>query len=41
MAYLGGNVIYSSYLNIMYIPGSAELVVFAGAFIGALVGFLG
>lgn len=40
MAYLGGNVIYSSYLNIMYIPGSAELVVFAGAFIGALVGFL-
>ena len=40
MAYLGGNIIYSSYLNIMYIPGSAELVVFAGAFIGALVGFL-
>ncbi len=40
MAYLGGNVIYSSYLNIMYIPGSAELVVYAGAFMGALVGFL-
>lgn len=40
MAYLGGNVIYSSYLNIMYIPGSEELVVFAGAFIGGLVGFL-
>lgn len=40
MAYLGGNIIYSSYLNIMYIPGSAELVVFAAAFIGALVGFL-
>lgn len=40
MAYLGGNVIYSSYLKIMYIPGSEELVVFAGAFIGALVGFL-
>ena len=40
MAYLEGNVIYSSYLNIMYIPGSEELVVFAGAFIGALVGFL-
>lgn len=40
MAYLGGNVIYSSYLNIMYIPGSEELVVYAGAFIGALVGFL-
>lgn len=40
MAYLGGNVIYSSYLNIMYIPGSEELVVYAAAFIGALVGFL-
>ncbi|MDE7180679.1 MAG: phospho-N-acetylmuramoyl-pentapeptide-transferase [Muribaculaceae bacterium] len=40
MAYLGGNVIYSSYLNIMYIPGSAELVVYAASFIGALVGFL-
>lgn len=40
MAYLGGNVIYSGYLNIMYIPGSEELVVYAGAFIGALIGFL-
>lgn len=40
MAYLGGNVIYSSYLNIMYIPGSEELVVYAAAFMGALVGFL-
>ena len=40
MAYLGGNVIYSSYLNIMYIPGSEELVVYMAAFIGALVGFL-
>ncbi len=40
MAYLGGNIIYSSYLNIMYIPGSSELVVYMGAFIGALVGFL-
>lgn len=40
MGYLGGNVIYSSYLNIMYIPGSEELVVYAAAFIGALVGFL-
>lgn len=40
MAYLGGNVIYSSYLNIMYIPGSEELVVYGAAFIGALVGFL-
>ncbi len=40
MAYLGGNIIYSGYLNIMYIPGSEELVVYAAAFIGALVGFL-
>ena len=40
MAYLGGNVIYSSYLNIMYIPESEELVVYMAAFIGALIGFL-
>lgn len=40
MAYLGGNIIYSSYLNIMYIPQSEELVVYMAAFIGALVGFL-
>jgi len=40
MAYLGGNIIYSSYLNIMYIPGSSELVVYMAAFIGALIGFL-
>lgn len=40
MAYLGGNVVYSAYLNIMYIPDSAELVVYMAAFVGALVGFL-
>lgn len=40
IAYLGGNIIYSSYLNIMYLPGSGELVVFMAAFIGALIGFL-
>lgn len=40
MAYLGGSVIYSSYLNIMYIPDSAEMVVYMSAFIGALIGFL-
>lgn len=40
MAYLGGNLIYSAYLNIMYVPDSGELVVFMAAFIGALVGFL-
>jgi phospho-N-acetylmuramoyl-pentapeptide-transferase len=39
-AYLSGNVIYSGYLNIMYIPNSGELVIFMGAFIGALIGFL-
>ena len=40
LAYLSGHIIYSDYLNIMYIPHSAELVVFATAFVGALVGFL-
>ncbi len=40
MAYLGSHIIYSTYLNIMYIPGSEELVVFMAAFIGALIGFL-
>ncbi len=40
ICYLGGNVIYSSYLNIMYIPDSGELVVYAAAFIGATIGFL-
>ena len=40
MAYLGGHTVYSTYLNIMYIPGTEEMVVYAGAFIGALVGFL-
>jgi len=40
LAYLSGNLIYSEYLNIMYIPNAGELVVFMGAFIGALVGFL-
>lgn len=40
MAYLGSNIIYSSYLNIMYIPRSEELVVYMAAFIGALIGFL-
>lgn len=39
-AYLSGNIIYAEYLNIMYIPLSGELVVYASAFIGALVGFL-
>ena len=40
LAWLGGNVIDASYLNIMYIPGSGETAVFMAAFVGALVGFL-
>jgi len=40
LAYVGGNVIYADYLNIMYIPNSGELVVFMSAFIGATIGFL-
>jgi len=40
LAYLGGNIIYSDYLNIMYIPNSGELVVFVSAFIGSTIGFL-
>ncbi|MBQ8307189.1 MAG: phospho-N-acetylmuramoyl-pentapeptide-transferase, partial [Alistipes sp.] len=40
LAYLSGHIIYADYLNIMYIPGAGELVVFAAAFVGALVGFL-
>ena len=40
LAYVGGNVIYSDYLNIMYIPQTGELVVFMSAFIGATIGFL-
>jgi len=40
LAYLSGNVIYSDYLNIMYIPHSAELVVFIAAFLGGTIGFL-
>ena len=40
LAYLSGHIAYASYLNIMYIPGSEELVVFISAFIGATIGFL-
>jgi phospho-N-acetylmuramoyl-pentapeptide-transferase len=40
LAYLSGHIIYSDYLNIMYIPDSGELIVFATAFAGALIGFL-
>lgn len=40
LAYVSGNMIIADYLNIMYIPNSGELVIFAGAFVGACVGFL-
>lgn len=39
-AYLSGNIIYADYLNIMYIPGTGELLVFAAAMAGALIGFI-
>jgi len=40
LAYVSSNVIFSDYLSIMYIPNSGELVIFAGAFVGACTGFL-
>ncbi len=40
LAYVSGNINYAGYLNIMYLPGTGELLVFAGAFIGATIGFL-
>lgn len=40
LAYISGNAIYADYLNIMYIPGSGELLVFGACFVGALLGFL-
>lgn len=40
LAYVSGNTVMADYLNIMYIPNSGELMIFAGAFVGACVGFL-
>lgn len=40
LAYFSSHLEYASYFNIMYIPGSQELVVFIAAFVGALIGFL-
>lgn len=40
LSYVSGNVIFADYFDVMYIPGSEELVVFLAAFVGALVGFL-
>jgi phospho-N-acetylmuramoyl-pentapeptide-transferase len=39
-AWISGNIVFSDYLNVMYIPNSGEMVVFTTAFAGALVGFL-
>ncbi|MEN2488042.1 phospho-N-acetylmuramoyl-pentapeptide-transferase [Flavobacterium sp. B11] len=38
--FVSGNIIFSNYLNIMYIPNSGEMTVFISAFVGALIGFL-
>lgn len=40
LAYVSGNIIFSDYLDIMYIPGIGELAVFVGALLGACIGFL-
>ncbi|MBB6497886.1 phospho-N-acetylmuramoyl-pentapeptide-transferase [Pedobacter cryoconitis] len=40
LAYVSGNTVIADYLNILYIPNSGELMIFAGAFVGACVGFL-
>jgi len=40
LAFVSGNLIFSDYLNIMFIPNQGELVIFAAAFTGACIGFL-
>ncbi len=40
LAYVSGSIIFADYLDVMYIPESGEMVVFASAFIGACIGFL-
>ncbi len=39
-AWISGNIIFSNYLNVMYIPYSGEITIFISAFVGGLVGFL-
>jgi phospho-N-acetylmuramoyl-pentapeptide-transferase len=39
-AYLSGNLVFSDYLNILFIPNSSELVIFISSFVGACIGFL-
>jgi phospho-N-acetylmuramoyl-pentapeptide-transferase len=40
LAYVSGNTVFASYLNIMYIPNTGELVIFIAALVGACIGFL-
>ena len=40
LSYVSGNVVFADYFDVMYLPGSEELVVFLAAFVGALIGFL-
>lgn len=40
LAWISGNIIFSEYLDVMFIPGSGELVVYIGAMLGACIGFL-
>lgn len=40
LTYIGGNIVFAQYLDVMYIPGIGELVVFIGALLGACIGFL-
>lgn len=40
LAYVSGNRVFADYLNIMYLPNSAELVIYIAAFVGACIGFL-
>lgn len=40
LAYISGNTVFASYLNIMYIPNTGELTIYISAFVGACVGFL-
>lgn len=40
LSYISGNVIFSDYFDVMYIPNSEELVVFLASFVGSLIGFL-
>lgn len=40
LAWVSGNIIFSNYLNIMFLPNIGELTIFIGAFVGATIGFL-